>query len=152
MDLGNSDVCLHQVLTSFSIIMGKIPEQRSKLDSHPPTKRNGFALSGRDGSRDKTSFSSAHSVLDTVLGHTRAFPSYNPQNQSCKHLFEIFECCKLEIGGGRKRNQLFYFLSSEVQYFHFQPYVFYFNDAYNQVWFILSPILYMRKPALNNIR
>lgn len=123
MDLGNSDVCLHQVLTSFSIIMGNTPEQRSMLDSHP-SKSSGFASSRRDGSRDKTSFSSAHSVLDTVRGDSRTFPLYNPQNQSCKHLFKIFECCKLEIEGGRKRNGLFYFLPSEVQYFNFQPYVF----------------------------
>lgn len=152
MDLDNSDVCLHQVLTSFSIIMGKIPEQRSKLDSHPSKNRSGFASSRRDGNRDKTSFPSAHSVLDTVLGHSRTFPSYNPQNQSCKHLLKIFKCCKLETEGGRKRNRLFYFLPSEVQYFNFQPYVFCFNHAYNQVWFVLSPILYMRKPTLNNIR
>lgn len=134
MDLGNSDVCFHQVLTNFSIIMGNISEQRLMLDSHPSKRKSGFASSGRNGSRDKTSFSSAHSALDTVVGDSRTFPLYNPQNQSCEDLFEIFECCELKIEGRRKRNGLFYFLPSEVQYFNFQPYVFYFNHAYNQVY------------------
>lgn len=142
----NSVVYLHQVLTSSSITMSNILEQRQMRDIQG-SKRSCLAWSRMEGSGDEQLvFPSILWVLDSMLQNIRNVPSYNPQNQSCKHWFKISECFKLDIENGE--GDVDFLLSTLCGILNFQLYVFYFH--YNQVWFTLSSVLHKRKSRLNN--
>lgn len=113
----NSVVYLHQVLTSSSITMSNILEQRQMRDIQG-SKRSCLAWSRMERSGDKQLvFPSILWVLESMLQNIRNVPSYNPQNQSCKHWFKISECFKLDIENGQRRRGLFTFYP--LRYFKF---------------------------------